>query len=484
MTDETAQLAAMPAAAMARAFRAGTLGPVAVLEAVLARLDAVEPAINAFVHVDRAGARMAAEAAEARLRAGRPLGPLDGVPVSVKDMLLTRGMPTRRGSLTTDPDAPQDTDAPAVARLRAQGAVLYGKTTTTEFGGSPYSISPLTGATRSPWHLAHGCAGSSMGAAAHLAAGVGTLALGNDAAGSIRMPASFGGVVGLKPTFGLVATWPPSAAGILGHTGPMGWSVEDTALLLDAIAGPDPRDPWSLPAPAASAPSDAAPDLRGLRIAYSPTMGLRTPDPVVRAATDAAANAFAALGAEIETVDPPLDGLVEAYDTLRICNRAAAYRASGAATARGRMDELVARVLDQAAAYSRDDYIAALNRRETLTAAMATFHDRWPLLLTPTLAVPPLPIGAGPGPDDAHWYQIGGEIWSPYTFAFNMTHQPALSLPCGLTDGSGGAPAGLPIGLQIVGARHADPLVLRAARAYEATRPWARPEWPFRGGGA
>lgn len=470
-------LAALPAASMVRGFRDRSLGPVEVLEAVLARLELTEPAINAFVHVDRAGAMEAARASEARHARGEPLGPLDGVPVSVKDMLPTRGMPTRKGSLTTDPDAPQDTDAPAVARLRAQGAVLYGKTTTTEFGGSPYSISPLTGATRSPWHLGHGCAGSSMGAAAHLAAGVGTLALANDAAGSIRMPASFGGVVGLKPTFGRVATWPPSAAGILGHTGPMGWSVADTALLFDAIAGPDPRDAWSLPAGDSTVP-EAAPDLGGLRIAYSPTMGIRAPDREVRAATDTAAAALAALGAEVEEVDPPLDGLFEAYDTLRICNRAAAYRASGAAAARGQMDELVARVLDQAAAYSVADYIAALARREALTAAMAAFHDRYALLVTPTLAVPPLPIGAGPGPADAHWYQIGGEIWSPYTFAFNMTHQPALSLPCGLTtDGV----AGLPIGLQIVGARHQDALVLRAGQALEATRGWARPVFPFRG---
>ena len=472
-------LAALPAARMVRGFRDRSLGPVEVLEAVLARLDQVEPFINAFVHVDRAGAMAAAQAAEARHARGAALGPLDGIPVSVKDMLLTRGMPTRKGSLTTDPEAPQDTDAPAVARLRAQGAVLYGKTTTTEFGGSPYSISPLTGATRSPWHLGYGCAGSSMGAAAHLAAGVGTLALGNDAAGSIRMPASFGGVVGLKPTFGRVATWPPSAAGILGHTGPMGWSVADTALLFDAILGPDPRDAWSLPAPTGSMLPEATPDLHGITIAYSPTLGIRAPDPIVRAATDAAVAQLADLGAEVTEVDPPLDGLFEAYDTLRICNRAAAYRASGAASARGQMDELVSRVLDQAAAYSVADYVAALARRESLTAAMAAFHARYALLVTPTLAVPPLPIGAGPGPEDAHWYQIGGEIWSPYTFAFNMAHQPALSLPCGLT--SGGEVDGLPIGLQIVGARHADALVLRAGQALEATRGWERPAFPFRG---
>ncbi|MEM8662510.1 MAG: amidase family protein, partial [Pseudomonadota bacterium] len=240
-------LATTDALTLGRLFAERHASPVEALEAVLARLDICEGAINAFVHVDRDGATEAAKASEERHRRGEASGPLDGVPVSVKDMLFTRGMPTRKGSRTTDPDAPQDTDAPSVARLRAGGAVLFGKTTTTEFGGSPYSRSPLTGDTRSPWHLGYGCAGSSMGAAAQLAAGIGTLALGNDAAGSIRMPASFGGCFGIKPTFGLVANWPPSSAGILGHTGPMGWGVRETALMLSVIAGPDPRDPYALP---------------------------------------------------------------------------------------------------------------------------------------------------------------------------------------------------------------------------------------------
>lgn len=475
------ELATRPADALAADFRARRLSPVEVVEAVLARLDAVDPAINAFVHVDRAGARAQASAAEARFAAGAPLGPLDGVPVSVKDMLPTVGMPTRKGSRTTDPDAPQDTDAPAVARLRAQGAVLYGKTTTTEFGGSPYSTSPLTGVTRSPWHLDYGCAGSSMGAAAQLAAGVGTLALANDASGSIRMPASFGGCFGLKPSFGVVATWPPSAAGILGHTGPMSWSVAESGLLLSAIAGPDPRDPWSLPRMGDLLGADPEAGVRGLRIAWSPGLGLSLPDAEVEATCAAAARSFEALGASVDEADPDLSGLFEAYDCLRICNRAASYRASGAASNRGSMDELVARVLDQAESYGLDAYIAAQKTREALAVRLRAFHARYDLLLCPTLAVPPLPIGAAPGAGDDHWYQIGGEVWSPYTFAFNMTHQPAASVPCGLTAGGGRAPAGLPVGLQIVAAPFRDDLVLRAARAYEAMRDWPRPAFPFRG---
>lgn len=468
-------LAAMPATEMTRAFAQKTLSPKEALGAVLDRLDQVESTINAFIHVDREGAMKAATDAEERYRNGVPLGPLDGVPISVKDMLLTKGMPTRKGSLTTDPDAPQDVDAPAVARARAGGVVLYGKTTTTEFGGSPYSNSPLTGDTHSPWNPKYGCAGSSMGAAAHLAAGVGTLAIGNDASGSIRMPASFGGIYGLKPTFGMVANWPPSSAGILGHTGPMGRNVADSSLLLQVIAGPDVRDPYSLPRQNAVLDADPIADITGMRIAYSPGLGLVDPDADVRAATDAAARTFADLGAEVELVDPDFSGLFEAYNCLRICNRAASYRASGAGDKRETMDELVARVLDQSRDYDADDLIAAMRHREALVARMKAFHETYDILLTPTVAVAPFPLGTGPTPQDDHWFQIDGRVWSPYTFAFNMTHQPAASIPCGLTGANSHEAPGLPIGLQIVAAPYRDDLVLRASRAFEASRSWAYP---------
>ncbi|MEM8590880.1 MAG: amidase family protein [Pseudomonadota bacterium] len=321
-----------------------------------------------------------------------------------------------------------------------------------------------------------------MGSAAHIAAAVGTLSVGNDAAGSVRMPASFGGVFGIKPTFGMVASYPPSSAGILGHTGPMGWGVAETALLLSVIAGPDPRDPFSLPRQPAVTSPDLEAGVSGMRIAYSPSLGIREPHRQVRASTDAAAKAFESLGANVEAVDPDFSGLIEAYDCIRIVNRAAAYHRSGAGARRSEMDELVARVIDQAAAYSTADYVAALAERDRLTVLMREFHETYDVLLTPTMAVLPLPIGTGPGPDDAHWYLIGGEIWSPYTFPFNMTHQPAASIPCGLTEADDTTPAGLPIGLQVVGGMHRDDLVLRACRAYETTRVWSRPACSFRGG--
>ncbi|MEO1102845.1 MAG: amidase [Pseudomonadota bacterium] len=471
------RLATLSAGEVVERFGERTLSPVDVLESVLKRLDVTDGTLNAFCHVDREGARQAAQASAQRYNRGTPLGPLDGVPVSVKDMLLTKGMPTRKGSKTTDPDAPQDEDAPAVARLRAGGAVLYGKTTTTEFGGSPYSTSPLTGDTRNPWNTAYGCAGSSMGAAAHLAAGVGPLALGNDAAGSVRMPASFGGVFGHKPTFGIVASYPPSAAGILGHVGPMSWTVEDAARMLAVIAGPDPRDPYSLPAfPAIERAFEQLDgSIAGLRVAYSPSLGIREPDAEVAQLTDAAAARFADLGARVERVDPSLPGLFEAYDTIRISTRAASYRRTIGESARADMDPVVSRVLEQAERYRRDDVIEALRVREVLAARMRAFHEQWDVLLTPTMAVPPFPLGTGPGPQDEHWYQIGGEIWSPYTFAFNMTQQPAASIPCGLTGPGSRQKPGLPIGLQIVAAPFRDDLVLKCAHAYERSRVFERP---------
>ena len=473
----TEKLSFLSAAAMIEGFRAGSFSPLDVLDAVLARLDEVNPVLNAFCHVDRDGARAQAQASHARWRESSPLGPLDGVPVSIKDMILTCGMPTLKGSRTVDPNQAWDEDSPAVARLRAAGAVLYGKTTTTEFGGSPFSTSPLTGDTVGPWNTNYGCAGSSMGAAAHLAAGVGPLALGNDAAGSIRMPASFGGVFGLKPTFGVVANHPPSAAGILGHVGPMSWTVTDAATMLRVILGPDGRDPYSLPASALSLAETPESGVKGLRVAYSRSLGIAEPVAEVSAATDAAAKVFTDLGAHVEEADPDFSDLLEAYDTLRICNRAASYAhlAGGAAET---MDPVVARVLHQAENYSVADYIAAGKTRETLCRRMRAFHERFDILLCPTIAIPPFPIGTGQKPEETHWYILNERIWSPYTFPFNMTQQPAASIPCGLTGPDSSECAGLPIGLQIVAAPFRDDLVLRAAAAYEAARTFERPAFP------
>ena len=469
MTD----LAALSAARMTAGYAAGDFTPLDVLEAVETRAHALQPRLNPFCRFDPEGARAAAGAALDRWRSGTARGPLDGVPVSVKDMILTAGMATLKGSRTVDPAGPWSEDAPSVARLRAAGAVIFGKTTTTEFGGSPFSTSPLTGPTNNAWNPHYGCAGSSMGAAAQLAGGAGPLALANDAAGSIRMPASFGGCFGIKPTYGIVATYPPSAAGNLGHVGPMSWTVADAAAMLAAIAGPDPRDPDALPLQPATQTA-AADGVRGLRVAYSRSLGIRDPEPEVARAVDAAADVFANLGAHVEEATPDLSGLFEAYDVLRICNRAAGILALPAAE-RAKLDPVVARVAEMAAAYGVADYVQALAERQRLKRVMLDFHTRYDLLLTPTMAVLPHRQGIQQAPGDRHWYEMNGEVWAPYTFAFNMTQQPAASITCGLTGAGSREAPGLPIGLQIVAAPFRDAQVLAAAAAFEAAHPVARP---------
>lgn len=468
------ELATLTAGDMTVGYRAKRFSPVEVLSAVLARADAIQPTLNAFCRFDREGAEATARASETRWRNGTPLGPLDGVPVSVKDMILTRGMATLKGSKTVDPAGPWDEDAPAVARLRAGGAVIFGKTTTTEFGGSPFSSSPLTGRTVGPWNTGYGCAGSSMGAAAQLAAGAGPLALANDAAGSIRMPASFGGCFGIKPTYGLVANHPPSAAGTLGHVGPMSWSVADAAVLLSVIAGPDARDGDALPrqeAALAFAPERA---VKGLKIAYSRDLGLRDPETEVGRLVDAAVGRFAELGAQVEEATPALPDLFTAYDILRLCNRAAGI-GKLSPEQRGQLDPVVARVAEMAAGYDVNDYIWAQSVRAALKSSMLRFHEDYDLLLTPTMAVLPHPIDITQGPQDLHWYQMNGEIWSPYTFVFNMTQQPAASIPCGLTGPESREAPGLPVGLQIAAAPFRDDLVLRAAAAFQSVSDFTRP---------
>ncbi len=241
------ELGYLSATEMVARFRARDLSPVEVTRSVLARIDALNAQINAFCIVDADGALAAARAAEARWGRGDPLGPLDGVPVSVKDLLLTRGWPTLRGSRTIDPAGPWPDDAPAVARLRESGTIILGKTTTPEYGWKGVTDSPLTGVTRNPWNLARTPGGSSGGAAAQLAAGLGPLAIGTDGGGSIRIPSAFSGVTGIKPSFGRVPAWPLSPFGTVAHVGPMARTSADCALLLNVLARPDSRDWHALP---------------------------------------------------------------------------------------------------------------------------------------------------------------------------------------------------------------------------------------------
>ncbi|MFD0684650.1 amidase [Actinomadura fibrosa] len=459
MTDA----ADLTATALLAAYRDGSLSPVEAAEAVLARIDRDDPKINAFCLVDAEGALAAARASAERWRRGATLGPLDGVPVSIKDVLLTRGWPTLRGSRVIDPAGPWDEDAPSVARLREQGAVFVGKTTTPEYAWKGVTDSPLTGVTRNPWDPSRTPGGSSGGAAAAVAAGMAPLALGTDGGGSVRIPAAFTGTFTLKPTYGRIPHHPASPFGTLAHVGPMTTSVADAALLLDAVCAPDARDWSSLPPPAVPFTVSGGPaDLTGLRVAFSPDLGFASVDPEVAASVAAAAEAFAELGAEVERADPGFADPVDDFEALWFAGAAKVVEHLPP-DERARLDPGLQEVCEQGARLSAVAYLTATARRMELGRIMGLFHERHDLLLTPTLPIAAFEAGAEvpAGSGARRWTG-----WTPFTYPFNMTQQPAASLPCGFTAD------GLPIGLQVVGARHADALVMRACRAFEEARPW------------
>jgi aspartyl-tRNA(Asn)/glutamyl-tRNA(Gln) amidotransferase subunit A len=459
------EIAYASAESLAEQFRSKALSPFEVAKVLLARLEALQPKLNAFCLVDGDGAMAAARAAEARWQRGEARGPLDGVPATVKDLLLMRGFPTLRGSLLVDPNQDWIEDAPAVARLREAGAVILGKTTTPEFGWKALGDSPLTGITRNPWDLARTPGGSSAGAAAACAAGLAPLHLGSDGAGSIRIPASFTGVFGLKPSFGRVPAHPPSPMGSLSHVGPIARTVADAALLLNALSRPDRRDPYAMPVDERDYRNGLEGDVAGWHIAYSPTLGSNKVDPEIAAAAAAAARTFAALGAEVDEVDrifaAPRDTLMTlwAAGTARLVAAFPPER-------RALLDPGLAAIAAEGEKISAADYIAADFARTALGREMAAFHQKYDLLLTPMMPIPALPVGHDlndPAQETA-WFD-----WSPFSYPFNLTRQPAASVPCGLTR------AGLPIGLQIVGPLYGDARVLRAARAFEATQPTRHP---------
>ena len=440
-------------------YRKKALLPVEVTRSLLDRLDALQPKLNAFCIVGREGALAAARASEERWAKGTPQGQLDGVPVTIKDLVLMRGFPTRRGSHLVEP-APDSEDAPATARLREAGAVILGKTTTPEFGWKAIGDSPLTGITRNPWNPERTTGGSSAGAAAACAAGIGPLHIGSDGAGSIRIPSAFTGIFGLKPTFGLVPAWPYGSMGSLSNVGPMTRTVRDAALMLNAISRPDHRDPYCLPPHGRDWLGGIEDGVKGWRIAYSPNLGYAKVDPDIASACAEAARQFETLGAQVEEVEQIFPSPREALLTLW---RAGSARnlASYPATNRHLCDPGFLVVASEGERVSGSDYVAADMARSALGAQMAAFHQTYDLLVTPMMPVPALPVGQdlNDPATETNWID-----WSPFSYPFNMTRQPACSIPCGLTT------AGLPIGLQIVGPLYAEDRVLRAARAFETTQ--------------
>jgi aspartyl-tRNA(Asn)/glutamyl-tRNA(Gln) amidotransferase subunit A len=451
----------LDAAALLAAYRDRRLSPVEVAEAALDRIERDDPIVDAFCLLDRERALADARASEERWRRGAPVGALDGVPVAVKDILLTRCWPTLRGSRATDPAGPWEDDAPAVAALRRHGAVLPGKTTTPEFGWKGVTDSPLTGVTRNPWDPSRTACGSSGGSSAALAAGMVPLALGTDGGGSIRIPCSFCGLPGIKPTYGRVPAWPASPYGTVAHVGPMARTVTDLALLLDVLSEPDPRDWTALPPPERSFLDGLEDGVRGLRVAFSPDLGYVRVDPEVAEAVARAAEALAALGAQVERVDPGFADPRDVYEVLWSAGAARLVADLGDVPPEV-FDPGFAAVADVGRSHSLHDYLSAVRRRDELGIRMSRFHRDWDLLVTPATPIPAFAAGRDV-PEG--WPDPGWASWTPFTYPFNLTQQPAASVPCAFTA------AGLPVGLQIVGPRHGDALVLRAARAYEAAHP-------------
>ncbi|MEV7088619.1 amidase [Streptomyces sp. NPDC093085] len=460
-TDPTG-LAGLSARALLAGYARGDFSPVEAVRAVLERIEAVQPLVNAYVRVDSAAALEQAAASAERWRRGEPRGLVDGVPVAVKDLLLQRGTPTLRGSRTVRAAGAWDEDAPPVARLREHGAVFVGKTTTPEFGWKGVTDSSLNGVTRNPYDTSRTSGGSSGGSAAAVALGAAPLALGTDGGGSIRIPASFCGIFGLKPTYGRVPVYPSSPFGTLSHTGPMTRDAADAALLLDVISGPDWRD-WSQLAPAPpvrEALGAGADGVKGVRIAYSPSFGGQVAvRPEVASAVRGAVTALAGLGAYVEEADPDISDPVEAFHTLWFTG-AARLAAPLGKEQRALLDPGLREIVAAGERRSALEYLAAVDARMELGRRLGRFHTRYDLLVTPTLPVTAFEAGRETprGSGQRRW-----TAWTPFTYPFNLTQQPAATVPCGVDAD------GLPVGVQIVAARHADGLVLRAAHAlYES----------------
>ncbi len=441
-------------------FASRRLSPVEVLQAITERVARLNPLLNAFAVLNPRALDAAAESAS-RWRAGRPVGPLDGVPVTVKDLVDLGGFPTRRGSRTTDP-APVADDAPLVMGLKAAGAVVLGKTTTTEFGWKSPGDCPLHGITRNPWNPARTTGGSSSGAGAAGAGGFGPLHVGTDAGGSVRIPAAWCGLVGLKPTYGRIPQWPTSAFASMSCAGPMTRTVRDAALMFSTMARYDVRDPFCIPDDGRDWREGIETGVAGLIVGVLRRPGFDAPvDADGIAAVEHTAALLAEAGAEVEDAEADLP------DTSAVFSRVwgAALARLVAATPeqmRGLLDPGIREVAEKLGGMSAIEFMEAEATRAAAAHAMARLCQRYDLLLCPTVPAGPPPADAPTtDPVRALWTE-----WAPWTFAFNISRQPAVTVP------AGPRADGLPNAVQIAAAQYRDDLVLRAARAVELAAPF------------
>ena len=443
------------------AFRARTLSPVEVAEAVFARIEQLNPILNCYCYTDVEASLAAAKASEQRWNRGEPQGLLDGIPVSIKDVLLTRGWPTLKGSRTVDPAGPWEDDDPAVARLREHGAVLLGKTTTPEFATSGVTDSLLTGITVNPWDITRTTGGSSGGSVSAVAAGLGPCSMGTDAGGSIRTPSSFCGLVGLKPTFGRVPQFPGDDWGELLVSGPITRTVTDAVLMMNVLTQPDARDWNALESESRDYLVEVEAGVAGRRIAFTVDYGYMPVDPEVASIVSQAAGHFEELGAEVVEAHPDFGDAAELLRVLFVSQILKVLSPLSEAQ-RELLCEENLEYLEEAQNISILDYLETQERRAELVWSMRRFHETYDLLVTPGALITAFETGhlMPPGWNTSRLWHFEAPM-----FLANLTRQPAIAVPCGFTE------SGLPVGLQILGPRCKDAQVMAAAHAYQQAFP-------------
>ncbi|WP_231638582.1 amidase [Pantoea sp. SM3] len=450
----------------AQQIRCGEVSSETLVGNCLKQIKTHNPTLNAFGDVYDEQALEEAISCDRERQSGKIRGPLHGVPFGVKDLFSTAGLRTTKGSLTSLDNVPES-DAPIIERLKAAGAIIVGKTATTEFGWTGSSYSRVFGHGRNPWNPALTSGGSSSGSAISVAARMVPAALGSDGGGSVRIPGAFCGIFALKASLGRIPTWPWSATEMLSHAGPMTRTVRDSALLFDLLSGPDARDHQALPAKSESWLARCDQPLPSLRVHYSPTLFNTPVDEQIARCVEQAVEQIAH-SLPVTLMARPLDwsSPFDAFDTLWSGGRGVAY---GAALQQqlDQLDPGFAALIERAQSLNLADYLAAQKQRAAFAGQVHALFDSVDLLITPTLPVLPfaadrhVPENQSPGDSGVEWAR-----WTPFTWPFNLSGNPAATIPCGFT------PQGLPVGLQVIGRRYAEGDVLQFCAALEALMPW------------
>lgn len=456
-------LYALNAVQLSQGYKNKDFTPSEVARDCLDRIRTYNPALNAFCYLNEEDTLAQAKQSDLRWQKQKPASDLDGVPISIKDLLLSKDWPTLRGSHTAPSTGPWAEDSPPVARLREAGVVMLGKTTTPEFAWKGVTDSPRYGVTRNPWDLNLTPGGSSGGASAAVATGMGPIALGTDAGGSLRIPAAMCGLFTIKPTGGRVPSYPPTPYGSFAASGPISWTVEDAARFLDVISQTDPRDWSALPVTGDKFAASVARHPKRLRIGWSEDLGFAKPQPGIVFFAEKAITQLEDLGHQVEKIISPFSDPTDAYEDLREGMTVSAFSRMSDEQLVQMDPGLVAHILHSRKNATLEKYLAAQAKRLEIGRQMNAFHENFDLLLTPALACRTFDVGMD-GPEGL----ATSREWSPYTFPFNLTKQPAVTLPCGVDE------KGLPLAVQLVGPLYSEALLLQISHQFEQAYPWVR----------